>query len=246
VNVLNLKRFFLQIGACLLLFSAPALPLHADQEIYLSVSPNNHYRVVVRQEIMRRVDDQVFFRYPIEVVDTRTQAHFKIQSGSAPFIHETDNGTFQVDWDLVHFDWNPDSRQFFFQLQVIEGLWRTYHVNILKQTALDITPLLEAGVQDQFAKDNPTCGTPATAFKEWMKPTLAVFELSSVCGKDKPIPNKKFSELTYTVLFDTKTQTVVSDCEDCADKKSGKKFNRYWLSTQVTPTPTPDETPGAE
>jgi hypothetical protein len=245
VKVLNLKTAFLKVGAGLFLLGASAFPLHAEQEIYLSVSPDNHYRVVVRQEIMRRVDDQVFFRYPIEVVDTRTQAHFKIQTGSAPFIHETANGTFQVDWDLARFDWNPQSRQFFFQLQVIEGLWRTYFVSIPKQQSLDITPLLEAGIQDQFAKADPDCATPSTAFLEWMKPNLAVFELSSICGKDK-LPNKQFSQLTYTVLFDTKKQVVVSDCKDCADKKSVNKFDKYWLSTQVTPTPTPDETPGAE
>jgi hypothetical protein len=246
VKVLNLKTSFLKAGAGLFFLLAPVLSVQADQEIYLSVSPNNHYRVVVRQEIMRRVDDQVFFRYPIEVVDTRTGAHFKIQSGSAPFIHETDNGTFQVDWSLVRFDWDKESRQFFFQLQVIEGLWHTYYVNIPRQRVLDITPILEAGLLDQFAKDQPSCGTPDTVFAGWMKPTMAVFELSSICGKDKPIPNKKFSQLTYTVLFDTKKEAVVSDCQNCADKKSAKKFDHYWLSTQVTPTPTPDETPGAE
>ncbi len=246
MKVFNLKNSFWSAGFVLFLLGLFNRPALADQAIYLSLSPDNHYRVVVRQAILRRVDDQVFFRYPIEVVNVKTGAHFKIQTGSAPFIHETDNGTFQVDWDLIRFTWDKESRQFFFQLQVIDGLWRTYYVNIPRQSALDITPLLEAAVADQFAKDHPGCGTPDTNFLGWQKPPMAAFELSSTCGKDKPIPNHKFSKWTYTVLFDTKKEKVVSDCENCGEAKSLKKFDRYWLSTQVTPTPTPDEAPGAE
>ncbi|MGH7739346.1 MAG: hypothetical protein ACREL1_04295, partial [bacterium] len=72
--------------AGLVLAGLLTMPALAGQEIYLSTSPDNHYRVVVHQEIMRRIDDQIFFRYPIDLVNVRTDAHFKIQSGSAPFI----------------------------------------------------------------------------------------------------------------------------------------------------------------
>lgn len=222
-----------------------AMPALAGQEIYLSVSPYNHYRVVVHQEIMRRIDNQIFFRYPIDLVDVRTGSRFKLQSGSAPFIQETPAGTFQVDWDLAHFDWDKDGRRLFFQLEVIEGLWRTYWVDIPRQKAVDITPILEAGLQEKF-KNDTGCGTPKTKFLGWMKPDLAMFELDSICGKDKPIPNQEFSALGYRVLFDTKKDSVVSNCMNCSPKKSQAKFERYWKSTQVTPTPTPDQTPGDE
>src|SRR5580658_866358 len=145
-----MKGFFSQkAGLFLFAFWAVSSSLWADdQQIYVSLSPNGHYRVVVSQEIMRRVDDQVFFQYPIEVVNVRNHRHFAIQSGSAPFIHETDQGTFTIDWDLIHFDWAKDSGQFFFQLEVIEDTWRTYYVSIAREQVTDITPLLEAGILD--------------------------------------------------------------------------------------------------
>ena len=246
MKAFNWKLGLWMMGALFALLSPLAPAARAGQEIFLSVSPDTRYRVVVHQEILRRVDDQIFFRYPIEVVDVRRHTHFKIQTGSAPFIQETASGTFGVDWQLIRFAWDTKSQEFFFQLQVIEGLWRTYAVNIPRETSTDITPLLEAGIQDQFDKDHPGCGTPETRFVQWVKPHLALFKLVSTCGKDKPIPNSKFSELSYQALFDTQKGKVVSDCLNCADPKALKQFNRYWLSTQVTPTPTPDETPGAE
>jgi hypothetical protein len=243
-----MKGFFSQkAGLFLFAFWAVSSSLCADdQQIYVSLSPNGHYRVIVSQEIMRRVDDQVFFQYPIEVVNVRNHRHFTIQSGSAPFIHETDQGTFTIDWDLIHFDWAKDSGQFFFQLEVIEDVWRTYYVNIAREQVTDITPLLEAGILDKVSGKNWSCGTPQINLLQWLKPDLAEFKLSSICGKDMPIPNEKFSDLNYTVLFDTTKRTVVSDCLNCKDEKASKKFLKYWQSTQVTPTPTPDETPGAE
>ena len=237
---------FKKAGFFILAFWAVSASAWSGQEIYLSLSPNQHYRVVVHQEVLRRVGDQVFFQYPIEVVNVRDRRHFPVQSGSSPFIQETNQGTFQVNWDSIHFDWAKESDRFFFQLEVIEGTWRTYYVDIPKAQAKDITPLLEAGIEDKISGKNWSCGTPQTQLLEWLKPDLAVFKLSSICGKDQPIPNEKYSDFNYTVLFDTTQGAVVSDCLDCKDEKASKKFYKYWQSTQVTPTPTPDETPSAE
>src|SRR5271154_5025518 len=123
----SLKGFL----AVFLLFSAWQGTAHAGQEIYLSLSPNERYRVVVDQVLDRRVGDHLFFRYPISLVNARNQnRHFEIKDGGTPLIKETDKGTFTVHWHSIRFDWAPDSLKFFVYLEVIEGTWKTYFVDI--------------------------------------------------------------------------------------------------------------------
>lgn len=218
---------------------------YAGQEIYLSNSPNGRYRVIVEQVIDRRVGDRVFFRYPLLLENTKDlRRHFEMMDGGSALIQETDNQTFKVDFDAVRFDWAKDSLKFFVHLQTIPGTWKTYFVNINTGKALDVTEDIEAGLYKKV--EGWGCQQPKVELVKWVKPHLAFLKLTSICGKDNDQENKKLFYERDSVLFDTTLGQVVSHCLECKDDGATKKFEKYYLSTIPTPTPTPEETPTAQ
>lgn len=235
----------------------------AGQQIYLSESPNGKYRVTIEQSIDRRVGDKVFFRYSLDLANVRNNKHhFEILQGGSPLVHETEKGTFQVHpepnpvptpehqrdmfddhWASIRFSWSRDSLKLFVRLEVIEGTWRTYFVDINSGKTTDITPDLEGGIKGKIGARKWDCQQPKVELALWTKPHLAFFKLTSICGKDKEKENDKLFNLTDSVLFDTVKGMVVSHCLDCKNEKSLKTFDKYFISTIPTPTPTPEETP---
>jgi hypothetical protein len=244
----SLKCFL--AGAVMLVFGASAL--QAGQEVYLSTSPNGRYRVLVEQVIDRRIEDRIFFRYPIELVNIRhPQRHFDILDAGSPLIQETDRQTFHVRWEdgdaaepsSIHFDWAKDSLKFFIHLEAIPGIWKIYFVDVNTGKTREITPELEAAMKDKVDFHGWDCQEPVITLEKWVKPNLAFFKLTSVCGGSRKKENKSLFYQEASVLFDTDKDKVASNCLNCGEKDSLKKFNRYYLSTLPTATPTPEETP---
>ncbi len=222
------------------------IQVRADQEVYLSQSPNGQFRVVVDQVIDRRVGDQIFFRYPISLVDSKTLRHFEIREGVPPLIQETDRGTFTAHWDPKDFHWGPDSQKLIFNMEIQEGSWRTYFVDVKLGKTLDVTSDLEGKLYDRIQSHGWAYQSATVDLVEWVKPHLAFLKITTDCGKKKNQENAKLFEVTDSVLYDTVKQAVVSDCSDCKDPDSEKKFEKFFEKSQVTPTPTPDETPTAQ
>lgn len=232
------------------LFSGWMGVARAGQEVYLSTSPNERYRIYVEQDIDRRVGDRIFFRYPLMLVNVkRPDHHFWILDAGSPLIQETDSGTFKLHWDetnptepsSIHFDWSPDSLKVFIHLEVIEGTWKTYFVDVNTGKATDVTADLE---QYLVAKTSDwACEAPKIKLVKWTKPDMAFFRLTSTCGKNKEKLNEDFFYQDDSVLFDTEKGKTVDDCMGCKDDKSVKAFDKYYLKSLPTPTPTPEETP---
>lgn len=225
----------------------------AGQEVYLSTSPNERYRIYVEQDIDHRVGDRIFFRYPMMLVNVRRPAHhFWIMDVGSPLIQENDKGTFKLHWDetnptepsSIHFDWSPDSLKAFIHLEVIEGTWKTFYVDVNTGTTTDITSDLE---QYLVAKTSGwACEQPKFQLVKWTKPNLAFFRLTTTCGKNKEKLNDELFYQTDSVLFDTEKGKTVDDCMGCKDDKSVKVFDKYYIKSIPTPTPTPEETPVAQ
>jgi len=247
---ISLKWF----SALFLLMTLWSIKAQAGQQIYLSTSPNERYRVYVEQVIDRRIGDKVFFRYPISLVNVKRQAHhFWILDAGSPLISETDKQTFKVKWDgsddptqpsSIHFDWSKDSLKFFIRLEAIEGIWKTYFVDVNSGKTKEITAEIEKALVDEVKDED--CQQPQVELIQWTKPYLAFLKLTSLCGADKDKANDKHFLEKASVLFDTDKGEVVSNCVNCKDEKSLKVFDKYFIKSIPTPTPTPEETPTAQ
>jgi hypothetical protein len=238
-----------------LLSSLIPLTLRAGQQAYLSESPNGRYRVLVEQVLDRRVDDHIFFRYPIILENIENlDRRFETVDAGPSLVHETDKKTFEIEWDnsnppqlkAVRFDWAPDSLKYFMHLEVLEGVWKTYFVDIHKGTTTDITADLEAALSSKVDFHHWDCQQPQFQLVQWTQPYLAFFKLTSICGKDKEKENHDLFYANDSVLFDTQQVKTVSDCSNCNDEKALKKFDEYYIKSLPTPTPTPEETPTTE
>lgn len=248
-----MNKFLRSLLILLLLGSGLPTLVRAGQQVFLNTSPNNRYRIYVEQEIDRRVGDRIFFRYPISLVNVKRPGHhFWILDAGSPLIQETERGTFKVRRDVtnpaelssIHFDWSLDSLKVFIHLEVIRGIWKTYFVNINTGTTTDITADLEKYlVVKTEAWD---CEEPKVELVQWTKPDLAFFRLTSTCHKNKERADVNVFFQKDSVLFDTVKGKVVSDCMGCKDDNSVKVFDKYYLKTIPTPTPTPEETPVAQ
>jgi len=245
----------------LLLFSALVKNASAGQQIYLSESPNAKYRVIIEQVVERRVGDKVFFRYPLILVNARNpQRHFEILEAGSPLVRETEKQTFKVRWDgveskepsSIHFNWAPDSLRLFIGLEVIEGSWKTYFVDVNTGKTKDITADLQGSLVEKIDSHKWDCEEPRIQFVKWVKPHLAFLKLISVCGKNREKSNDKLFYMKDSALFDTIKGAVVDHCLDCEDDKAAAQFGDYYISTIPTPTPrpvpspTPEETPTAQ
>lgn len=239
----------------LLMALAALLPSKAPagQQVYLSTSPNERYRVYVEQVIDRRIGDQIFFRYPISLVNVRKpDRHFFILDAASPLITETDKQTFKVKWggtdplqpSSILFDWAPDSLKFFIRVEVIEGFWRTYFVDVNTGKTKDVTADLEKSLVAEIGKED--CEDPQVSLFDWTEPHLAFLKLISYCGKSREKLNDKHFDEEVSVLFDTDQGKVVSHCINCKDKSAYNKFEKYYIKSIPTPTPTPEETPTAQ
>lgn len=217
----------------------------AQQEVYLSESPNGKFRVVVDQVIDRRIDDRIFFRYPLSVVNTRDPSHhFEMRDAGSALVQETDRGTFKIaDWDAVHFDWSPDSLCFFMQLQILNGVWRTYFVDVEKGTTKDITGDIEQAIVKKSDFHKWDVQVPQVELVQWVPPYYAFLKLQTLYGTDRTKESKWLKSLADSVFFDLRKQKTVDHCINCGDASALKKFDRYYQSTIPTPTPTPEETP---
>jgi hypothetical protein len=240
---ISLKRFL----AGFLILVCPPIAAQAGQQIYLSQSPDLKYRVVVEQVIDRRVDDRIFFRYPLSLVNARDpKHHFEIRDGGSPLVSETEKETFKVNWPSIHFDWSKDSEKFFMQVEVVEGIWNTFFVDVNRGRTVNITADLEQGLSGKADFHDWGCQQPKVEVVSWTQPHLAFLRLTSVCGKEKNEENAKLFYQSDSILFDTKLAKTVTDCMDCKEDKALKKFNKYFLSTLPTPTPVPEDTPTAQ
>jgi len=225
----------------------------AGQQAYLSESPNGRYRVLVEQVLDRRVVDNIFFRYPIILENTKnTERRFETVDAGTPLVHQTDKKTFEIQWDnstppvlkAVRFDWAPDSLKYFMHLEVLDGVWKTYFVDINKGTTTDITADLEEALKAKV--ESWDCQQPQFQLVQWTQPYLAFFKLTSICGKDKEKENSQLFYVNDSVLFDTLQVKTVAHCSDCKDEKSLKNFDNYYIKSLPTPTPTAEETPTTE
>lgn len=248
-----MKTFLRGLALLILFYAGWAGAARAGQEVYLSTSPNNRYRIYVEQDIARRVGDRIFFRYPLMLVNVRRpDHHFWILDAGSPLIQETDTGTFKLHWDetnptepsSIHFDWSPDSLKVFIHLEVIEGTWKTYYVDVNTGKTMDITADLEQYLVQKTS--GWACEAPKIQLVKWTKPNMAFFRLTSTCGKNKEKLNDNFFYQTDSVLFDTEKDKTVDDCMGCKDDKSVNVFDKYYLKSLPTPTPTPEETPVAQ
>jgi len=231
-----------------LLFVVLSPAVWAGQQIYLSESPNGSYRVLVEQQIDRRIGDQIFFRYPITVENIRhTQHHFQMTDATTPLIQESLKGTFQIHWESAKFDWSKDSLKFFLNLEVIEGIWKTYFVDIDSGKTTDITADLEQPMTAKIESRHWDCQAPQITLLKWVKPHLAFFQLTSVCGKNKEKSNESFFSWNESVLFDTIQGKAVMGLDNTySEEAATKKFEQYYISSMPTPTPTVEETPVAQ
>ena len=244
-----LRGFFLLLLFCVGLKGVA----RAGQEVYLSTSPNERYRVFVEQDIDHRVGDRIFFRYPLMLVNVRRpDHHFWILDAGSPLIRETEKGTFKLHWDdsdptepsSIHFHWSPDSLKVFIDLEAIEGIWKTYYVDVNTGKTTDITADLQKYLVAKT--EGWACEQPKVELVKWTKPNLAFFRLTATCGKNKEKLNESLFYQMDSVLFDTEKAAVVDDCMGCKDEKSVKDFDKYYLKSIPTPTPTPEETPVAQ
>jgi hypothetical protein len=231
------------------------LSLWAGQQAYLSQSPNGRYRILVEQVLDRRVDDNIFFRYPVILENIENpDRRFETADGGPILVHETDKKTFEIEWDngnpprlkAVRFDWAPDSLKYFMHLEVLDGIWKTYFVDINKGTTTDITSDLEQALSDRIDSHSWDCQQPQFQLVQWTQPYLAFFKLTSICGKNKEKENHELFYANDSVLFDTQQVKSVSECSECKDESALKKFSNYYNKSLPTPTPTAEETPTSE
>jgi len=246
----SFSKFFLILISFLSLFP---ITLQAGQQAYLSESPNGRYRVLVEQVLDRRVVDNIFFRYPIILENIKNpERHFETVDAGTPLVHQTDKKTFEIQWDnstppqliAVRFDWAPDSLKYFMHLEVLDGVWKTYFVDINKGETTDVTADLEAALMNKV--DPLDCQQPKFQLVQWTQPYLAFFKLTSICGKNKEKENAELFYVNDSVLFDTQQVKTVAHCSNCKDEKSLKNFNNYYTKSLPTPTPTAEETPTTE
>lgn len=215
----------------------PARGFSYGQEIYLGVSPDNRYRVVVRQDVLRRVEDEVFFRYPVEVVDMKTKKRLFVRDVPPPIVQETPRGTFQLDWEKAKMDWSKDSRFLLLQLEVLKGTWAVYRVDIEKASSREITPLLVKELAARANKKDWECEKPVFSVPEWVKPHRAVWRIETRCGeKDQKPQERKFEKYFHWAAYDLDRDEVWKTCLGCEEEKALKEFRKE-------PTPTPVPTP---
>lgn len=228
----------LSLLACL-----PAGPVRPyGQEIYLGVSPDNRWRVLIRQEVLRRVEDQVFFRYPVYVADIRSGRRFHVHDASPPLVTETERGTFQLDWGQARMDWSADNRFLLLQLHLLKDVWSVFRVDVENRTVRDVTGDVRKGLLEKASKKGWVCESPKVTVAEWIKVHRPVLKLETSCvdpeaqGKDrKPKP------FTHWVYLDLEKDEVAKECAGCGEEKALKEFKK-----EPKPTPTPTATPTDE
>ena len=103
------------------------------------------------------------------------------------------------------------------------------------------------GIGHQLLREEPTqSGVAYPKFYVWVR----VFNKGLVerqgAVRLEAIERREF-RITDFVVFDAKKQKVAKQCLDCNLKKAETTAWKYFQTTQVTPTPTPvpEETPGA-
>ena len=245
-----MKRAVLTFVTILSAVAAGLMPkqVSAGQQFYLSTSPDGHSRIVVTQRLLRRVEDKLFFEYPVSLVDVRTQSKLELFIAGAPLVQETPRGTFAADTDAFHADWAPESGDLVVvYLKTDADTWEVSLVNRTLKSKMDLMPILKAGLLKKAASSNLECSDPKVSLFKWLTPLKPVFTLETECGKNLKENRDlhKLKAMTHWVMYDSE-KDVVKDCVDCEQDKALELFNR---KPKPTPTPTPvsdDATPTAQ
>lgn len=219
----------------------------ASQQFYLSTSPDGKTRVVVSQRLIRRVEDRLFFEYPVQMVDVKSGKRFDLFVAGAPLVKETPRGTFGVDTEAFKAEWAPqDGDLVVVSLKTDADEWTVTLVDRAAKTQTDLLPLLKAGLLKKAASSNLECVDPTVTLTQWLTPVKPVFRLDSECNKAlKEYKDKhNLRPFTHWVMYDSEKK-VVKECLNCAQEKAMELFNK---KPKPTPTPTPVEesTPTAE
>ena len=222
-------------------------PAHALQQVYLSDSPNGKYRVIVQQEVFRRVGDKAYFSYPITAWNLRNRHSLHLYDASVPLIVETPRGTFTVHNESIHFDWSKDSLRCFVHLEYMEGQWKTLFMDLEKGQVMDVTDELKQGIFDKVADKSWACEASKITVDHWFNAFIPVFKVTTDCGKNQDSENNKLFRITDLVFYDTHKHKVIKHCLDCDPQKVEHAAWEYYQAAIATPTPTPvpEETPGA-
>jgi hypothetical protein len=225
-------------------------PVSAGQQFYLSTSPDGQSRIVVSQRLLRRVEDKLFFEYPVSLVDVRTGAKFELFIAGAPLVNETPRGTFATDTDAFKAEWAPQGGDLaVLFLKTDADTWQVSLVNRAAKTQLNLLPLLKKGLLKKASSSKLECSDPKVSVFKWLTPLKPVFTLETECNKAlEPSEYKEKHELkavTSWVMYDSE-KAVIKDCVDCEQEKALEIFNR---KPKPTPTPTPvsdESTPTAQ
>jgi hypothetical protein len=222
------------------------MAVSAAQQFYLSTSPDGHTRVVVSQRLLRRIDDRLFFEYPVSVVDVKTGSRFELFTAGAPLVKENPTGTFAVDTDAVRVEWAPENGNLsvvFYEKE--EGAWDVILADRSAKNHKDLLPLLKAGLLKKAQSSNLECQDPKVSLFKWLSPLKPVFTLETECGKaakeNRDLQKQK--AVTHWVMYDGE-KADTKECLDCEQDKALELFNR---KPKPTPTATPvdDSTPTA-
>ena len=217
-------------------------PVSAGQQFYLSTSPDGQSRIVVSQRLLRRVEDKLFFEYPVSLVDVRTGTKFELFTAGAPLVKETPRGTFAADTDALKAEWAPQGGDLaVLFLKTDEDTWQVSLVNRAAKTQMDLLPLLKKGLLKKASVSNLECTDPIVSVFKWLTPLKPVFTLESECNKalkkDEYQEKHKLEPFKCWVMYDSE-KAVIKDCVNCEEEEAIKLFSK---KPKPTPTPTPVE-----
>jgi hypothetical protein len=244
-----MKRAVLMLVVFLTAVAAGFLPnpVSAGQQFYLSTSPDGQTRIVVSQRLLRRVEDKLFFEYPVSMVDVRTGSRFELFTAGAPLVKETPRGTFTADIDAFRVEWAPENGDLAVVfLKMDADSWNVSLVNRSAKTQMDLLPLLKKGLLKKASSSGLECSDPKVSVFKWLTPLKPVFTLESECNKalksDEYQEKHNLKAITHWVMYDSE-KAIIKDCVDCEQEQAIKLFSK---KPKPTPTPTPvsdDSTP---
>jgi hypothetical protein len=242
-----MKRAVLALLTILTVTGFSPETVSASQQFYLSTSPDGKTRVVVSQRLLRRVEDRLFFEYPVSMVNVKTGKRFELFSAGAPLVKETPRGTFGIDVDAFKVEWAPESGDLAVVfLRTDSDTWNVSLVDRAAKSQMDLMPMLKKGLQKKAASSKLECSVPVVSVFKWLTPLKPVFTLDTECGKVLKVNKdmRKLAPLTHWVLYDSEKK-VIKDCVGCEEEKAIKLFSK---KPKPTPTATPVEelTPTAE
>jgi hypothetical protein len=226
-----------QVKIIILMVLSLGFTMHANanQEVYLSISPNLNYHVEVEQHVLRRFGKHIFYRYPIYLVNRQLHEKFQIQIGTPPLIHQTRRGTFIPHFHDIQCFWSPNEKYLIFKLKIFKFLWKTYLVQIGQRKTIDLTPQLEQALIKKMEKNHWHCQDPDIQLLRWFKFNMPIFKITDLYGTSPR--NTSAYKISDTILYGIAKNKVLANCFKCNFHESQEKF--IIATTPPTPTPTP-------